>query len=151
MNSGPEWERVERPLLEHLASLGWETLIWGEQPPSGGCDRPSEREVLLEQRLRCAVLQINPGLDGAEWLDEARLNSAIAELRSMPAGAKLLEANMESTGLLLGGVIVPGLEDWDGGRDQTINYIDWVDWSANDFLAVSQFRVETSGQAKDIR
>ena len=69
----------------------------------------------------------------------------------MPAGAKLLEANRLSTDLLLGGVTVPGLDGWDGGRDQTINYIDWDDWSANDFLAVSQFRVATPGQAKDIR
>ena len=69
----------------------------------------------------------------------------------MPAGAKLLEANRLSTDLLLGGVTVPGLDGWDGGRDQTINFIDWDDWSANDFLAVSQFRVATPGQAKDIR
>ena len=27
----------------------------------------------------------------------------------------------------------------------------WDDWSANDFLAVSQFRVETPGQGPDIR
>ena len=69
----------------------------------------------------------------------------------MPAGAKLLEANRLSTELLLGGVTVPGLDGWDGGRDQTIDYIDWDNWSANDFLAVSQFRVATPGQAKDIR
>ncbi len=69
----------------------------------------------------------------------------------MPAGTKLLEANQLSTDLLLRGVTVPGLDGWDGGRDQTINYIDWGNWSANDFLAVSQFRVATPGQAKDIR
>lgn len=151
MSSGPEWEKVERPLLDQLASLEWETLVWHEQQVSDACDRSSEREVLLEQRLRRAVWQINPDPDGAEWLDDARITSAIAELRSMPAGAKLLEANRESTNLLLGGVTVPGLDGWDGGRDQTINYIDWNDWSTNDFLAVSQFRVATPGQAKDIR
>ena len=151
MSSGPEWEKVERPLLDQLASLGWETLIWGEQQPSDDCDRSSERDVLLEKRLRLALYEINLGPDRTTWLDEARINSAIAELRSMPAGVKLLEANRLSTELLLGGVTVPGLDDWDGGRDQTINYIDWDNWSANDFLAVSQFRVATPGQAKDIR
>ncbi|WP_420451415.1 type I restriction endonuclease [Ilumatobacter sp.] len=151
MSLGPEWEMVERPLLDHLASLGWDTLIWGEQQPSDDCDRSSERDVLLEKRLRLALWQFNLGPNNVEWLDEARINSAIAELRSMPAGAKLLEANRLSTELLLGGVTVPGLDGWDGGRDQTINYIDWDDWSANDFLAVSQFRVATPGQAKDIR
>jgi type I restriction enzyme R subunit len=151
VSSGPEWERVERPLLDQLASLGWETLIWGEQQQSDDCGRSSDRDVLLEKRLRLALWQINLGTDKAEWLDEARINSAVAELRSMPAGAKLLEANRLATDLLLGGVTVPGLDGWDGGRDQTINYIDWDDWSANDFLAVSQFRVATPGQAKDIR
>lgn len=151
MSSGPEWERVERPLLDQLASLGWDTLIWGEQQPSNDCDRSSERDVLLEKRLRLALYEINLGPDRTTWLDEARINLAVAELRSMPAGAKLLEANRLSTKLLLGGVTVPGLDGWDGGRDQTIDYIDWDNWSANDFLAVSQFRVATPGQAKDIR
>jgi type I restriction enzyme, R subunit len=151
VSSGPEWELVERPLLDQLASLGWETLVWGEQQSSDGCDRSSEREVLLEKRLRLALRRINLEPDGVEWLDEARLSSSISELRSMPAGAKLLEANRLSTGLLIGGVTVSGLDGWDGGRDQTINYIDWDNWSTNDFLAVSQFRVVTPGQAKDIR
>ena len=151
MSAGPEWEKVERPLLEKLASLGWETLLWGDQQPSDDCGRSSERDVLLEQRLRRAIRQINVGPDGMAWLDVPRINSAVAELRSMPAGAKLLEANRLSTDLLLGGVTVPGLDGWDGGRDQTINFVDWDDWSANDFLAVSQFRVATPGQAKDIR
>ena len=151
MSSGPEWELVERPLLDRLASLGWDTLVWGEQQGSDNCDRSSDRLVLLEKRLRVSLWQINRGPDNVEWLDEARLNAAIAELRTMPAGAKLLEANRLSTDLLLGGVTVAGLDGWDGGRDQTINYIDWDNWAANDFLAVSQFRVVAPGQAKDIR
>ena len=69
----------------------------------------------------------------------------------MPAGAKLLEANRRSTELLLGGFPVAGLDGWDGGRDQTISYIDWDDWEANDFLAVSQFAVATPGRAPNIR
>lgn len=151
MNAGPEWEKVERPLLDQLASLGWETVIWGEQRQSDDCDRVSDRHVLLEKRLRLSLLQINRGPEDVEWLDDARINLAIAELRSVPAGAKLLEANRVSTDLLIGGVTVAGLDGWDGGRDQAINYIDWDNWAANDFLAVSQFRVVTQGQAKDIR
>ena len=144
-------ERVERPLLEHLTALRWETLVWGEHGPADRVDRSSDREVLLEQRLRAALRVINPGPDGNPWLDDGRLNAAIAELRSRPAGARLLEANMDSTDLLLKGVTVPGLDGWDGGRDRTIDYVDWNSWSANDFLAVSQFRVETPGQAPNVR
>ena len=69
----------------------------------------------------------------------------------MPAGVGLLEANRLSTGLLLGGSTVAGLAGWDGGRDRSVDFIDWEDWSANDFLAVSQFSVATPGRAPNIR
>ena len=151
MTSGPEWEKVERPLLEHLFSLGWETLIWSERQPDGVDFRSSDRDVLLEKRLGSALEKINRGPDGAPWLDEARISAAVAEMRSMSAGAKLLEANRLSTDLLLGGFPVAGLDGWDGGRDQTIDYVDWDDWEANEFLAVSQFTVATPGRAPNIR
>ena len=151
MTSDPEWEQVERPLLEHLASLGWETLVWSERQPSHNVDRSSDRDVLLGERLRAVLLRINPDLDGAPWLNEARINAAVAELRSPPAGARLLEANRLSTDLLLSGTTVAGLDGWDGGRDRSVDYIDWEDPSANDFLAVSQFPVATPGRAPNIR
>ena len=151
MSAGPEWEQVERPLLEHLFSLGWETLVWSERQADGVDFRSSDRDVLLERRLGSALEKINRGPDGKPWLDEARIGSAVAELRSMPAGAKLLEANRLSTELLLGGFTVAGLAGWDGGRDQLVDYIDWDDWEANDFLAVSQFAVATLGPAPNIR
>ena len=151
MTSGPEWEKVERPLLEHLFSLGWETLIWSQRQAEGVDARSSDRDVLLERRLGLALEKINGGPDGVPWLDEARIGAAVAELRSMAAGAKLLEANRLSTELLLGGVTVAGLDGWDGRRDQIVDYIDWDDWEANDFLAVSQFAVATPGRAPNIR
>ena len=106
--------------------LGWETLVWSERIPIDNVARLSDRDVLLEQRLRSALVKINLGPDGKPWLDEVRIKAAVAELGSMPAGAKLFEANRLSTDLLLGGVTVAGLEGWDGGRDQTIDYIDWA-------------------------
>ena len=151
MTSGPEWERVEQPLLEYLFSLGWETLIWSQRETRGVDFRSSDRDVLLERRLRLALEKINRGPDREPWLDETRTTAAVAELRSMPAGAKLLEANRLSMELLLGGVTVDGLPGWDGGRDQTIDYIGWDNWEANDFLAVSQFTVATPGRAPNIR
>ena len=122
MTSGPEWEVVEWPLLEHLGSLGWETLVWSERRVTDNVARLSDRDVLLEQRLGSALLRINLGPDDVPWLDEVRINGAVAELRSMPAGVKLLEANRVSTGLLLGGVAVVGLDGWDGGRDRTVRF-----------------------------
>ena len=151
MSFGPEWELVEQPLLDQLALQGWETLVWSERQPSDNVSRSSDRDVLLEQRLRSALVRINRGPTGEPWLEETRIKAAVAELGWMAAGAKLLEANRLATKLVLGGVTVAGLEGWDGGRDRTINYIDWEDWSANDFLAVSQFPVATPGKAPNIR
>ncbi|MYG94424.1 MAG: type I restriction endonuclease subunit R [Acidimicrobiia bacterium] len=148
MSTGPEWERVERPLLEHLSQLGWETLVWGKQQEADVVGRDSERDVLLERRLSSALRRINLRPNGEPWLDEDRIKSAIAELRTAPGGTALLEANQRSTELLLGGFAVPGL---DGDREQIVDYICWDDWSANDFLAVSQFRVATPGSRPNIR
>ena len=133
-------ELVEGPLLEHLSLLGWETLVWSERGVGDRVGRWSDRDVLLGERLGSALVRINRGPDGLPWLDDVRVKEAVAELRSMPAGVRLLEANRVSTGLLLGGVAVAGLDGWDGGRDRTIDYIDWDNWSANDFLAVSRLR-----------
>ena len=151
MKHGLEWEQVEAPLLQRLRSLGWETLIWSERTAAGIDARASDSDVLLERRLSSALRQINRGADGSPWLDHARISAAVAELRSMPAGALLPEANRLSTALLLGGVTVPGLDGWEGGRNQAVNYIDWDNWSTNEFLAVSQFPVATPGQAPNIR
>ena len=93
---------VERPLLEHLGSLGWGTLVWSERKPTDNVVRLSDRDVLLEGRLSAALRKINVGPTGEPWLDETRVKAAVAELGSMPAGAKLLEANRLSTGLVVG-------------------------------------------------
>ena len=151
MRSGPEWKMVEWPLLEHLSSLGWETLVWAERQVTDHVARLSDRDVVLEQRLGSALLRINPAPGNMPWLDEVRIQEAVAELRSMPAGVKLLEANRVSTDLLLGGVTVAGLGGWDGGRDRTVDFIDWDNWAVNDFLAVSQFPIATPGKAPSIR
>ena len=59
MSYGPEWGLVERPLLEHLAALGWGRLVWSERQLTHNVSRLSDRDVLLEQRLRSALGKIN--------------------------------------------------------------------------------------------
>ncbi len=50
---------------------------------------------------------------------------------------------------LLEGVSVSGLPDWDQGRSQRVQFIDFDHPERNDFLAINQFRVdEPGGQAK---
>lgn len=141
-----EDDLVERPFLSQLALLGWK-LTTGNRVDPTPTGRTSFREVFLEHDLRATLRRINPGPDGAPWLDDARLTQAVSALQRI-AAPSLLEANQRATALLLHGIEVEGLPHWDGGRAQTIRYIDFDDPSANLFRAVSQLRVdEPGGQA----
>ena len=147
MSIGPEYTDVEKPLLDQLAGLGWR-LIEGSKSDPSVTERDSFRGSLLEERLRAALVKINPGPDGPPWLDESRLCEVVASLTRSEVG-KLSELNERMTERLLEGVSVAGLPDWDQGRTQRIRFIDFDEPSNNDFLAINQFRVdEPGGQAK---
>ncbi|MCT2589701.1 HsdR family type I site-specific deoxyribonuclease [Streptomyces sp. N2-109] len=149
--SGPEYVQVEAPLLRQLMLMGWEHLpgqaegaFKPEDPTESG--RDSFAEVLMESRLRKALLDINPGPNGDPWLDDARISQVMGELTRITAKG-LLEANELTTELLIKGVTVPGLPGWDGGRDQRVHFIDWKHWQRNEFVVVSQFRVDVPGMS----
>jgi len=147
MNAGPEYTEVEKPLLDQLAGLGWHTLEGSKSDPAV-TERDSFRGSILEDRLRAVLLEINPGPDGAPWLDDARLSEVVSSLTRSEVG-KLIELNERMTERLLEGVSVSGLPDWDQGRSQRVRFIDFDHPERNDFLAINQFRVdEPGGQAK---
>lgn len=147
MSKGPEYTEVEKPLLDHLEGLGWQ-VIEGSKSNPAVTERDSFRGSILEGRLRAALLKINPGPDGFPWLDDARLAEVVSSLTRSEVG-KLIELNERMTERLLDGVAVAGLPDWDQGRSQRVQFIDFENPTNNDFLAISQFRVdEPGGQAK---
>ncbi|MCX3287482.1 HsdR family type I site-specific deoxyribonuclease [Streptomyces sp. NEAU-H22] len=147
MSKGPEYTEVEKPLLDQLLGLGWQVIEGSKSDPSV-TERDSFRGSILEGRLRAALLKINAGPDGLPWLDDARLAEVVSSLTRSEVG-KLIELNERMTERLLEGVSVAGLPDWDQGRSQRVRFIDFDNPSNNDFLAISQFRVdEPGGQAK---
>ncbi|AEF43144.1 type I restriction endonuclease subunit R [Hoyosella subflava] len=147
MTSGAEYTESEKPLLDQLISLGW-LHIEGSKSDPGVTGRESFRESLVETTLRKMLRQINLGPDGEPWLDDLRLSEAVSTLTRTETG-KLIEINERMTDRLLEGVSVPGLPDWDQGRNQRVKFIDFDHPERNDFLAVNQFRVdEPGGQAK---
>jgi type I restriction enzyme R subunit len=146
-NVGPEYTEVEKRLLDQLVGLGW-SVIEGSKSDSAVTERDSFRDSILEDRLRAALLKINPGPDGMPWLDDSRLSEAVSSLTRAEVG-KLIELNERMTERLLEGVSVAGLPDWDKCRSQRVKFIDFDRPERNDFLAVNQFRVdEPGGQAK---
>ncbi len=147
MSADAESELVEEPLLKQLAGTGW--TVWrGDRWAPASTGRTSFREVLLESRLKQALKKLNAGPDGQPWLDDVRLAEAVSSLTRTESG-KLIEVNERMTERLLDGVSVLGLPGWDQGRSQRVQFIDFEHPERNEYLAISQFRVdEPGGQAK---
>jgi type I restriction enzyme R subunit len=137
---GWELEDVEKPFVAQLRALGWSHVAGSLDDPSI-TGRGSFVEVIQEQTLRDQLYALNLGPDGKPWLDDDRLSEAVAAMTRLGV-PKLMEANEKATGLLINGMTVEGLPGWDGGRGQTIRYIDWATPSKNRFTVISQYRVD---------
>ncbi|WP_367155111.1 type I restriction endonuclease subunit R [Methylomonas sp. HYX-M1] len=135
---GRELEDVEIPFIAQLTQLGW-------SPVEGSLDDPAVtgrgsfaeviQEAVLRERLRALNLH-----DGLPWLDDERIAEAVAAISRL--SGRLMEANEKVTRLLIDGITVEGLPGWDGGRGQTIRYIDWETHGNNRFTVVNQYRVD---------
>lgn len=137
---GWELEDVEKPFVAQLQGLGW-THIEGSLDDPAVTGRGSFTEVIQEGVLREQLRALNPGPDGAPWLDDARLLEAVSALTRLGTH-KLMEANEKATSLLIRGLTVDGLPGWNGGRGQTIHYIDWDTPANNRFTVINQYRVD---------
>jgi type I restriction enzyme R subunit len=137
---GWELEDVEKPFVAQLLTLGWEHIAGDLDDPSV-TGRTSFSEVIQESVLRSQLRALNPGPDGQPWLDDTRLSEAVAAI-VRPGTHKLMEVNEKATELLIKGLTVEGLPGWDGGRGQTIRYIDWDNPANNRFTVVNQYRVD---------
>src|SRR6266511_1618091 len=128
MLGNAERDEVERPFIEQLKAMGW-THVRGPD-----LVRNSREDVLLTDRLSAAVRRINRLPDGSPWLDDDRVARIVQTLSTAPPGGRLIEANLHATGLLLGGVAVPGDRDHHHGRWGTVHVIDWERPEHNEFL-----------------
>ncbi|QQS07507.1 MAG: type I restriction endonuclease subunit R [Fibrobacterota bacterium] len=134
------WElvEVEKPFVEQLVAQKWRH-VHGDMDDPTVTGRTNFFEVVQEAVLRERLRAINLR-NGKPWLDDDRLSEAVAAI-TRPRASKLMEANEEVTGLLLRGITVEGLPGWDGGRGQTIRYIDWEVPANNHFTVINQYRV----------
>ncbi len=137
---GWELEDVEKPFVAQLQGLGW-THIEGSLDDPAVTGRTRFAEVIQSGLLREQLRVLNLGPDGLPWLDEARLDEAVTAITRLGTH-KLMEANEKATALLIRGLTVEGLPGWDGGRGQTIRYIDWDTPANNRFTVINQYRVD---------
>jgi len=137
---GWELADVEKPFVAQLQALGW-AFAAGNLDYPGATQRASFTEVVQESVLREHLRGLNPGPDGKPWLDDVRLSEAVAAITRLGTH-KLMEANQKATELLIRGITVEGLPGWDGGRGQTLRYIDWDTPANNRFTVANQYRVD---------
>ncbi|MGN5633602.1 type I restriction endonuclease subunit R [Streptomyces sp. AC154] len=148
----PEYDKTEKPLTRQLTAMGWTHLEGG--PPhglvteSGPSGRQSFRDVVYAQRFLAAVARINPGPHGKTWLSDAQLNHLLARVHGKAPGfgspGRGVAGNLEATELLRAGIPSRTVPGWTMGDPEHIRLVDWDGEfeNGNDFLAVSQFRVE---------
>lgn len=139
MKQGPEHTDVEKPFVDQLVGMGW-VYTPGDLDDPRKTGRETFHDVFLVEDLRAALHHNNLNDEGKPWLDNARVDQAIAALNSKTT-ANLVEVNQAATKLLLKGAVVDGVEGWDQGRGQTVQFIDWEHPERNTFRVVNQFRV----------
>ncbi|ENH6340941.1 type I restriction endonuclease subunit R [Burkholderia vietnamiensis] len=137
---GWELEDVEKPFVAQLQALGW-THIEGSLDEPGITGRNNFVEVIQEGVLREQLRALNPGPDSQSWLDDIRLSESVAAITRLGTH-RLMEANEKATDLLIKGITIEGLPGWDGGRGQTIRYIDWDTPANNRFAVINQYRID---------
>lgn len=136
--SGITEDVVEQAMLEWLADLGWKTVHGPDiSPPdvkTPGTERDSYRDVVLRHRLADAISRLNPHIPASARDDALRhvLN---------PNVPGLVNANRQLYRWLVDGVPVEFQKDGET-RGARVRLVDFVDVTANDWLAVNQFTVQ---------
>ncbi|MFF3953762.1 type I restriction endonuclease subunit R [Streptomyces sp. NPDC001890] len=148
----PEYDKTEKPLTMQLAAMGW-THLQGGLPGGpatdpGASERRGFEQVVYAQRFRDAVARINPGPDGKPWLSAPQLDHLLARVQGTAPGfggpGRGVAGNLDATELLRKGINSQTVPGWTKGDPEHIRLVDWDGEfeHGNDFLAVSQFRVE---------
>ncbi len=134
-----EDQLVEQPALSLLASMGWSvtSALHEGDVANGSLGRSARGEVVLGPRLRSALKALNPGFP------PSAIQNAVDQVTADRSGMSLVGANREVYELLKNGVLVSLPDDQHGGQKQErVRILDWQHVDRNDFLAVSQLKIQ---------
>ena len=127
---------VETTALSWLSSLGWRTDYGPNMAPeTPKAERADFTQVVLEERLRDALLNLNPGLPPSAL--ETGLRSLIN-----PDGPTLEARNRSFHHALTRGVTVPVRRPDGTVSGEPAAVVDFENPANNDWLAVNQFTVK---------
>jgi type I restriction enzyme, R subunit len=125
---------AEEPALEWLRGLGWGYLAGREIAPNGeASERATWDEVVLVERLRAALVELNPDVP------RTAIGLALERVRETTSPEPIRD-HLAFHELLVEGVPVTVLDEGEE-RAVRVRLIDWGAPEFNDFLAVNQFRV----------
>ncbi|MCO4861260.1 type I restriction endonuclease subunit R [Cupriavidus sp. WGlv3] len=128
-------DQLEQETLGWLSEVGYDCLFGPDLAPDGAnVERTDYRQVLLVERLRGAIGRLNPSIPLAARED------ALRHVRDLGIPVQL-SANRRFHQLLLGGVSVEYQKDGET-RGDFVRLIDWANPSANEWLAINQYRIQ---------
>ena len=127
---------VEQAALSWLSSLGWQTAHGPDiAPDTPGAERADFTQVVLEERLRDALLNLNSGLPASA------LETGLRNLIN-PDGPTLEARNRSFHHALTRGVTVPVRRPDGTTSGEPAAVIDFENPANNDWLAVNQVTVK---------
>ena len=127
---------VETTALSWLSSLGWQVAYGPDiAPDTPGAERTDFTQVVLEERLRDALLNLNPDLPPSAL--ETGLRSLINT-----EGPTLEARNRAFHHALTRGVTVPVRRPDGTTSGEPANVVDFENPANNDWLAVNQFTMK---------
>ncbi len=126
---------IEEAALEWFAELGYSYWLGSQiAPGERGAERDSYDRVLLEGRLRDAIMRLNPDIPSGAREDAFRKVVRLA----LPS---LIQTNREFHRMLRDGVDVEYARTDGSIKGDKVRLIDFADPKANDWLAVNQYTV----------
>lgn len=129
-----EFNKVERPALEQLRSLGWSYVEGAILSPEESGERSSLKDVVLEKRLTSSIHRINP------WISDENLRKVVHGLTKTNY-TNLIEAN-QSIWNAINQCVSVMQDQGKGNKGQTVHIIDFDNIENNEFLCTNQFKVK---------
>lgn len=138
-----EKEYVEEPFLRQLERQGWTILRAGDEGKANPkiTYRDEFSEVIIEKKLKESLAKINP------WLEEDQIPPIVRELTNPDLTGGLIENNHYILEKIIENTTA---ENRKKKIPSTVKFIDFDDIDNNDFLAISQFKVNIPGTEKHI-
>ncbi|MGK2934659.1 MAG: type I restriction endonuclease subunit R [Gemmatimonadaceae bacterium] len=133
-----ERNHVEKPLLDQLSGLGWETIDCDTTQHAADTHRESLTDVVMMAVLRQQLKAINP------WLAEDQVEEVAKQLTASFPSTGLLENNRHLFKLLLENTSVSENRQT-GEKSPTVRFVDFKRRDNNRFIAVCQFKIRILG------